>query len=59
MGLMVTIEDLKVAMYSRDKTIEIMEDEAKNTSIKLTQTMQLEIQCKKLIVENESLNKAN
>ena len=30
---MVTIEDLKIAMYSRDKTIELMEEEAKKNSV--------------------------
>ena len=57
--LMENIEDLKIALYARDKTISLLEQEAATTNDKLAMTTQFEIHCKKLIVENESLTKAN
>ena len=59
LDLMENIEDLKVEIYSRDRALELQQEQMEELKNELSKAKKFEHLCKSLEVENRSLKVAN
>ena len=59
LDLMENIEDFKVEIYSRDRTIDLQQEQLEDVKVELGKAKKFEYLCKSLEIENQSLRLAN